>query len=64
MQKSKEMKREELDLSQPNQDIHCKVMLCIRCKHKGVVCHELTESGERITGDAYRRQLMRLKCAI
>jgi histone-lysine N-methyltransferase SETMAR len=48
--------------SQPKRNIHCaKVMLCIWWDMKGVVYFELLQPSETITGDVYRRQLMRLK---
>lgn len=51
--------------SQPKRDIHSdKVMLCIWWDMKGVIYHELLKPSETITGDVYRRQLMRLKRAI
>lgn len=51
--------------SQPKRNIHCaKVMLCIWWDMKGVVYYELLESGETVSGEVYRRQLIRLKRAI
>lgn len=51
--------------SQAKRNIHCdKVMLCIWWDMKGVVYYELLKPSETITGDVYRRQLMRLKRAI
>jgi histone-lysine N-methyltransferase SETMAR len=51
--------------SQPKRDIHCeKVMLCIWWDMKGVIYYELLETGETITGNVYRLQLIRLKRAI
>ena len=39
-------------------------MLCIWWDQKGVVHYELLKPSDTITGDVYRRQLMRLKVAI
>ena len=50
---------------QPKKNIHyAKVMLCIWWDQKGVVHYELLKPSDTITGDVYRRQLMRLKVAI
>ena len=47
------------------QNIHgLKVMLCIWWDQLGVVYYELLEPNETITGDVYRRQLMRLSRAL
>ena len=46
-------------------DIHgAKVMLSIWWDQKGVLYYELLKSGETITGDLYRRQLIKLNAAI
>ena len=51
--------------SQPKPNIHgAKVMLCIWWDQKGVLYYELLKSGQTITGDLYRTQLIRLKRAI
>lgn len=51
--------------STPKPNIHdAKVMLCIWWDQKGVLYYELLKSGQTITGDLYRRQLIRLKRAI
>lgn len=48
--------------SQPKKNTHCsKVMLCIWWDMKGIVYYELLKPSEKITGEVYRRQLMRLK---
>jgi len=50
---------------QPKKNIHCaKIMLCIWWDQKGIVHYELLKPSDAITGDVYRRQLMRLKVAI
>jgi len=50
---------------QPKKNIHCaKVMLCIWWDQKGIMHYELLKPSDTITGDVYRRQLMRLKVAI
>lgn len=41
-----------------------KVMLCIWWDQKGIVYYELLQPGETITGEVYKRQLMRLKRAL
>jgi len=41
-----------------------KVMLCIRWEQLGVVYYKLLKSFETITGDPYRKQLMRLSRAL
>lgn len=47
------------------QNIHgLKVMLCIWWDQLGVVYYELLQPSERITGEVYRRQLMRLSRAL
>lgn len=49
--------------ARPN--IHgAKVMLCIWWDQQGVVYYELLQPNETITGDVYRRQLMRLSRAL
>lgn len=51
--------------STPKPNIHgSKVMLCIWWDQRGVVYYELLKQGETITGDRYRRQLIRLKQAL
>ena len=51
--------------STPKKNIHCaKVMLCIWWDQKGVIHYELLKSGQTITGELYRQQLIRLKRAI
>lgn len=51
--------------STPKQEIYgTKVMLCIWWDQKGVIYYELLEPGETITGETYRRQLMRLNRAL
>jgi len=39
-------------------------MLCIRWDQKGLVYYELLKSGDSITGDQYRLQLIRLSRAL
>ena len=47
------------------QNIHgLKLMLCIWWDQQGVVYYELLQPGETITGEVYRRQLMRLSRAL
>lgn len=41
-----------------------KVMLCIWWDQKGVIYYELLKSGQTITADLYRTQLIRLKRAL
>lgn len=51
--------------STPKANIHgSKVMLCIWWDQQGVVYYELLKQGETITGEVYRRQLIRLKQAL
>jgi histone-lysine N-methyltransferase SETMAR len=51
--------------STPKPNIHgSKVMLCIWWDQRGVVYYELLKQGQTISGEVYRRQLMRLKQAI
>lgn len=51
--------------AKPKQNFHgSKVMLCIWWDQKGVVYYELLKQGETITGEVYRRQLIRLKQAL
>ena len=51
--------------STPKPNIHgLKVMLCIWWDQKGVLYYELLKSGQTITGELYRQQLIRLKQAI
>lgn len=59
------VKRGEQAPSTPKPNIHgSKVMLCVWWDQKGIVHHELLESGQTINGTLYRQQLMRLKKAI
>ena len=52
-------------ISSPKQNIHGKkIMLCIWWDQLGVIYYELLQPGETITGDLYRRQLMRLNRAL
>lgn len=49
--------------AKPN--IHCsKVMLCVWWDQKGIIYYELLKSGQTITAELYRTQLIRLKRAI
>lgn len=51
--------------SSPKRNIHAaKVMLCIWWDPKGVLYYELLKPGETITGELYRKQLIRLKRAL
>lgn len=51
--------------SQPKRNIHAnKVMLSIWWDMKGVVYYELLQPSETVTGEVYRRQLIRLKRAV
>lgn len=51
--------------STAKQNIHgAKLMLCIWWDQLGVVYYELLKPNERITGEVYRRQLMRLSRAL
>lgn len=51
--------------SSPKPNIHAaKVMLCIWWDQKGIIYYELLKSGETITGQLYRQQLIRLKRVI
>lgn len=46
----------------PKQNIHgSKTMLCVWWDQRGIICYELLEQGETMTGERYRTQLIHLK---
>lgn len=51
--------------STPKRNIHGKkALLCIWWDQKGVIYHELLKSGQTVTGDLYREQMIRLSRAL